>query len=206
MTPAAQAPGRPPCAGASQADVSTTTTAGLGTSSDVSLVGSSGRSWTVRLRAAHLLVAVRLGEWWDDALACLPAGAGSGDHRSQRRGAGGLPEPRSMSRLAHPLGTPRAVAFRPSAVRAKPPARVPNCEGETSPLLTALMTTESAISGRNSFLSGCRCGRPRTSVRSGRVDHGGSAYRQPPPRRDSPPYRRRPRCTPGGGGRAESHG
>src|SRR5664279_3021539 len=36
------------------------------------------RSWTVRLRAAHLLVAVRLGEWWDDALACLPAGAGSG--------------------------------------------------------------------------------------------------------------------------------
>src|SRR5450756_2530703 len=32
----------------------------------------------VRLRAAHLLVAVRLGEWRDDALACLPAGAGSG--------------------------------------------------------------------------------------------------------------------------------
>src|SRR5664279_5133830 len=105
-----------------------------------------------------------------------------------------------MSRLAHPLGTPRAVAFRPSAVRATPPARVPNCEGETSPLLTALMTTESAISGRNSFLGGCRCGRPRTPVRSGRVDHGGSAYQQPPPRRDSPPYRRRPRCTPGGGG------
>src|SRR5664280_2639916 len=78
MTPSGSGPGRPPCAGASQADVSTTTTAGLGTSSDVSLVGSSGRSWTVRLRAAHLLVAVRLGEWWDDALACLPAGAGSG--------------------------------------------------------------------------------------------------------------------------------
>src|SRR5664280_1049097 len=29
--------------------------------------------------------------------------------------------------------------------------------------------------------------------RRGRGVHGGSAYRQPPPRRDSPPYRRRPR-------------
>src|SRR5664280_168315 len=46
------------------------------------------RSWTVRLRAAHLLVAVRVGEWWDDALACLPAGAGSGGPTgpSTRRG------------------------------------------------------------------------------------------------------------------------
>src|SRR5664280_3101333 len=123
----------------------------------------------------------------------------AGDLPVRRRGAGGSPEPRSMSRLAHPLGPPRAVAFRPSAVRATPPARVPNCEGETSLLLTALMPTESAISGRSSFLSGCRCGRPRTSVRSGRVDRGGSAYQQPPPRRDSPPYRRRA-CTAGGGG------
>src|SRR5664280_3851232 len=86
MTPSGSGPGRPPCAGASQADVSTTTTAGLGTSSDVSLVGSSGRSWTVRLRAAHLLVAVRLGEWWDDALACLPAGSGGPTGPTTRRG------------------------------------------------------------------------------------------------------------------------
>src|SRR5664279_5478797 len=158
------------------------------------------RSWTVRLRAAHLLVAGRLGEWWDDALACLPAGAESGGPTgpSTRRGwvAGATEHEPSGAPSRHT----RAVAFRPSAVRATPPARVPNCEGETSPLLTALMTTESAISGRNSFLGGCRCGRPRTPVRSGRVDHGGSAYQQPPPGRDSPPYRRRPRCTPGGGG------
>src|SRR5664280_3444071 len=42
----------------------------------------------VRFRAAHLLVAVRLGEWRDDALACLPAGAGSGGPTgpSTRRG------------------------------------------------------------------------------------------------------------------------
>src|SRR5659263_446946 len=56
----------------------------------------------------------------------------AGDLPVPRRGAGGSPEPRSMSRLAHPLGTPRAGAVRPSAVRATPPARVTNCEGETS--------------------------------------------------------------------------
>src|SRR5664280_3653967 len=199
MTPSGSGPGRPPCGGAAQADVSTTTTAGLGTSSDVSLVGSSGRSWTVRLRAAHLLVAVRLGEWRDDALACLPAGAGSG----------GPTVPTRRGRVAgatehEPSGAPsrHTPGRRLSAVGGESDAAGAGAElrGETSPLLTALMTTESAISGRSSFLSGCRLGRPRTSVRSGRVDHGGSAYQQPPPRRDSPPYRRRPRCTPGGGG------
>src|SRR5664280_2738663 len=65
------------------------------------------RSWTVRLRAAHLSVAVRLGEWWDDALACLPAGAGSGgptgpsdEARVGRRSHGAWAVWRTLS--AHP--------------------------------------------------------------------------------------------------------
>src|SRR5664280_2430278 len=46
----------------------------------------------------------------------------AGDLPVPRRGAGGSPEPRNMSRLAHPLGTPRAVAFRPAASLSPPTA------------------------------------------------------------------------------------
>src|SRR5664280_3776277 len=123
----------------------------------------------VRFRAAHLLVAVRLGEWRDDALACLPAGAGSGGPTvPTRRGwvAGATEHEPSGAPSRHTPGR------RLSAVGGESDAAGAGAElrGETSPLLTALMTTESAISGRSSFLSGCRCGRPRTPVRSGRVD------------------------------------
>src|SRR5664279_3243582 len=111
MTPSGSGPGRPPCAGASQADVSTTTTAGLGTSSDVSLVGSSGRSWTVRLRTAHLLVAVRLGEWRDDAWRAFqpePEAGGptvpNDEARVGRRSHGALAVWRTLS--AHPGRSP----------------------------------------------------------------------------------------------------
>src|SRR5664280_3101332 len=200
MTPAAQAPGRPPCAGASQADVSTTTTAGLGTSSDVSLVGSSGRSWTVRLRAAHLLVAVRPGEWWDDALACLPAGAGSGGPTgpTTRRGwvAGATEhEPSGAPSRPTPGGRLSAVGGESDAagagaeLRGRDLAVVDGVDADRVGDQWAKLLSERMPLWPPPNL---RTKRPRRSRQT--------AYRQPPPRRDSPPYRRPPRCTPGGGG------
>ena len=45
---------------------------------------------------------------------------------------------------------PAITALRPAGVRATPPARRMKSLGATSPLLTNVKTTESAINGRNS--------------------------------------------------------
>src|SRR5664280_3551443 len=153
----------------------------------------------VRFRAAHLLVAVRLGEWRDDALACLPAGAGSGGPTgpSTRRGwvAGATEHEPSGAPSRHtPGGRLSAVVGESDAAGAGDELR-----GRDLAVVDGVDDDRVGDQWAKLLSERMPLWPPRTSVRSGRVDHGGSAYQRPPPRRDSPPYRRRPRCTPGGG-------